>query len=65
MTVRGLGTTQSKSYFKCVKIFNDLPSWHIAGCWCLLIYFSGLSHGEYEWKDPESEDEVYAYWFIP
>jgi len=29
-----------------------------------LLSFSGLEHGEYEWKDPETEDEVYAYWFI-
>ena len=28
------------------------------------LSFSGLEHGEYEWKDPETEDEVYAYWFI-
>jgi hypothetical protein len=30
----------------------------------VILSFSGLEHGEYEWKDPETEDEVYAYWFI-
>lgn len=27
------------------------------------FFFTELCHGEYEWKDPETEDEVYVYLF--
>jgi hypothetical protein len=56
VTIRGLQTTQRKTSSKSVYV-NPARTEH---CIYMYIFFAGLAHGDYEWKDPETEDEVYV-----